>query len=84
MKLIKMHVEDAWAKIWFGILIWKGKSITSISAHEHLTFVKHIYVDMNADVITVRPMFAQQEWVGLVGAAEVGPSNYSSRIYSLF
>jgi hypothetical protein len=51
---------------------------------EHLTFVKHIYVDMNADVIAMRPRFMQQESAGLVGAAEVGPSSYSSRIYSLF
>jgi hypothetical protein len=84
MKLIKMHVGGAGAKIWFGVLIWKCQSITSISVHEHLTFMKHIYVDVNTDVIVVRLRFAQQEWVGLVGAAEVGLSSYSSRIYSLF
>jgi hypothetical protein len=49
--------------------------------HEHLTFVKHIYVDVNGDVITVRLSFMQQE---LVGAIEVGLSSYSSRIYFLF
>jgi hypothetical protein len=42
--------------------------------HEHLTFVKHIYVDVNGDVITVRLSFMQQE---LVGAIEVGLSSYS-------
>jgi hypothetical protein len=45
MKLIKMHVGGTWAKIWFGILVCKGKSITSINAHDNLTFVKHIYAD---------------------------------------
>jgi hypothetical protein len=48
--------------------------------HEHLTFVKHIYVDVNGDVIAVRLSFMQQE---LVGVAEVGPSSYSSQIYFL-
>jgi hypothetical protein len=84
MKLIKMHIGGTGAKIWFGVLVSKGKSITSINAHEHLTFVKQIYVDVNSNVIVVRPRFTQQEWAGLVGAAEVGPSSYSSRIYSLF
>jgi hypothetical protein len=45
-------------------LIWRTlerQSITSISVHEHLTFMKHIYVDMNDDVIVVRLRFAQQE-----------------------
>jgi hypothetical protein len=84
MKLIKMHIGGIGAKIWFGVLIRKGKSITSISVLEHLTFVKHIYVDMNVDVIAMRPRFMHQESAGLVGAAEVGPSSYSSRIYSLF
>jgi hypothetical protein len=79
-----MHVAGTGAKMWFGVLICKGKSITSISADEHLTFMKHIYIDMNTDVITVRPRFMQQEWAELVGAAEVGPSSYSSCIYSLF
>jgi hypothetical protein len=79
-----MHVAGTGVKMWFSVLVCKGKSITSISAHEHLTFVKHIYVDMNVDVITVRLKFVQQEWAGLVGAAEVGPSSYISRIYSLF
>jgi hypothetical protein len=46
--------------------------------------MKHIYVDVNADVIAVTPRFVQQEWAGLVGAAKVGPSSYNSRIYSLF
>jgi hypothetical protein len=49
--------------------------------HEPLTFMKHIYVDVNGDVIVVRLSFVQQE---LVGAAEVGPSSYSSQIYFLF
>jgi hypothetical protein len=48
--------------------------------HEHLTFMKHIYIDVNSDVITARLSFVQQE---LVGAAEVGPSSYSSQIYFL-
>jgi hypothetical protein len=74
MKLIRMHVGGVGAKMWFGILIWKDKSITSTSMHEHLTFVKHIYVDVNGDVITVRLSFMQQE---LVGAIEVGLSSYS-------
>jgi hypothetical protein len=29
--------------------------------HEHMTFMKHIYIDVNADLITVRLRFAQQE-----------------------
>jgi ribonuclease HI len=45
--------------IW--VLVWKGKSITSISAYENMTFVKHIYVDVNADVIAVRLRFVQQD-----------------------
>jgi hypothetical protein len=49
--------------------------------HEHLTFVKHIYVDVNSDVIAVRLRFELQE---LVGAAKVGLSSYSSQIYFLF
>jgi hypothetical protein len=67
--------------MWFGVLVCKDKSITSISVHEHLTFVKHIYKDVNDDVITVRLSFVQQE---LVGVAEVGPSSYNSQIYFLF
>jgi hypothetical protein len=46
--------------------------------------MKYIYVDVNIDVITVMSRFVQQEWAGLVEAAEVGPSSYSSHIYSLF
>jgi hypothetical protein len=44
-------------------LIWHNrvKRHTSIRVHEHLTFMKHIYVDVNADVITVGPRFTQQE-----------------------
>jgi hypothetical protein len=61
MKLIKMHVGGTGAKILFGILICKGKSLTSISAHDNLTFVKHIYVDMNADVIAMRLRFVLQD-----------------------
>jgi hypothetical protein len=49
--------------------------------HEHLTFVKHIYVDVNGDMIVVRLSFMLQE---LVGATEVGSSSYSSQIYYLF
>jgi hypothetical protein len=49
--------------------------------HEHLTFMKHIYVDVNSDVIAVRLSFVQQE---LVGVAKVGLSSYSSQIYFLF
>jgi hypothetical protein len=81
MKLIRMHVGGAGAKMWFGVLVSKGKSITSISVHEHLTFVKHIYIDVNNDVIAMRLSFVQKE---LVGAAEVGPSSYNSRIYFMF
>jgi hypothetical protein len=29
--------------------------------HENLTFVKHIYVDVNVNVITVRLRFMQQD-----------------------
>jgi hypothetical protein len=77
-----LHKKIYPCKKWvLHVLIWKGMSITSISMHEHLTFVKHIYVDVNADVMAARPRFMQQEWAGLVGAAEVG---LSSRIYSLF
>jgi hypothetical protein len=49
--------------------------------HEYLAFVKHIYVDVNSDVIAMRLSFVQQE---LVGAVEVGPSSYSSRMYFRF
>jgi hypothetical protein len=46
-------------------LIWhtrvKRQEYTSIRVHEHLTFMKHIYIDVNADVITVGPRFTQQE-----------------------
>jgi hypothetical protein len=45
--------------IW--VLVWKGKSITSINAFENMTFVKHIYVDVNADVIAVRLRFMPQD-----------------------
>jgi hypothetical protein len=58
-KLIRMHVGAAGANMWFSVLVWKAKSITSISVHEHLTFVKHIYVDLNNDVIAVRLSFMQ-------------------------
>jgi hypothetical protein len=75
MKLFKMHIGDAGAKIWFGVLIWKGKSLTSISMHDNLTFMKHIYVDVNTDVIIVRLRFMQQDWAGLVGVAGVGQSS---------
>jgi hypothetical protein len=61
MKLIKMHIEDAGAKILFGVLVWKGKSLTSISMHDNLTFMKHIYVDVNTDVIIMRLRFMQQD-----------------------
>jgi hypothetical protein len=61
MKLIKMHIKDAGAKILFGVLVWKGKSLTSISMHDNLTFMKHIYVDVNTDVIIVRLRFMQQD-----------------------
>jgi hypothetical protein len=40
--------------------ICKGNSTTSTSMHINLTFVKHIYVDMNVEVIVVRPRFMQQ------------------------
>jgi hypothetical protein len=29
--------------------------------HGNLTFMKHIYIDVNVDVITMRPRFVQQE-----------------------
>jgi hypothetical protein len=79
-----MHVGDTRAKMWFDVLIFKGKNITSISVHEHLTFMNHIYVDVNTDMIVMMLRFVQQDWVELVGAAEVGPSSYSSRICYLF
>jgi hypothetical protein len=60
-KLNKMHVGGTWVKILFDVLIYKGKSITSISAHDNLTFVKHIYVDLNTNVIVVRLRFMQQD-----------------------
>jgi hypothetical protein len=75
-----MHVGGTRAKMWFGVLICKGKS-TSISAHEHLTFMKHIYIDVNDVVIVMRLSFMLKE---LVGATEVGPSSYSSQIYFMF
>jgi hypothetical protein len=62
MKLNAMYVGGIGARIWFGVLICKGKSTTSISTHDNLTFVKHIYVDVNIDVIVVRLRFMQQEW----------------------
>jgi hypothetical protein len=34
---------------------------TSISAHENLTFVKHMYVDVNVEVTIVRLRFVQQD-----------------------
>jgi hypothetical protein len=83
-KLIRMHVRGIGVKMWFGVLIVKSNNTTPISMHEYLTFVKHIYVDVNADVITVRVRFMQQDWAGLVGASKVGTISYSSRIYSLF
>jgi hypothetical protein len=49
--------------------------------HEHLTFVKHVYVNVNGDAIVMRLSFVLEEPVGV---AEVGPSSYSSRIYYLF
>jgi hypothetical protein len=33
-----------------------------MSVHDNLMFMKHIYVDMNIDVIIVRLRFVQQEW----------------------
>jgi hypothetical protein len=42
--------------------------------HDNLTFVKHNYVDMNIDVIIMRPRFVQQDRAGQVGAAVVGQS----------
>jgi hypothetical protein len=74
MKLIQMHVGGIGAKIWFGVLVWKGKNISSIHVHDNLTFMKHIYVDVNADVIIVMPRFMEQDWVGWVAAAGVGQS----------
>jgi hypothetical protein len=32
-----------------------------MSVHDNLMFMKHIYVDMNIDVIIVRLRFVQQE-----------------------
>jgi hypothetical protein len=57
MKLNKMNVRGAGVKIWFDVLVYKGKNITSICAHDNLTFMKHIYVDVNVDVISVRARF---------------------------
>jgi hypothetical protein len=74
MKLIKMHVGATGAKFWFVILVYKGKSLTSISTRDNLAFVKHIYVDVKTDGITVRLRFMQQDWAGRVGAAGVGQS----------
>jgi hypothetical protein len=46
-------------------LIWhtrmQREERTSISVHGNLTFVKHSYVYVNVDMITVRPRFMQQE-----------------------
>jgi hypothetical protein len=61
MKLSAMHVGGIGVRICFGILVYKGKSTSSISAHSNLTFVKHIYVDVKVDVIIMRPRFVQQE-----------------------
>jgi hypothetical protein len=58
MKLNAMYVGGTWVRIWFGVLVCKAKSTTSISVHDNLTFVKYMYVD----VIAVRPRFVQQEW----------------------
>jgi hypothetical protein len=57
MELNAMHVRGTGERIWFDVLVCKGKSTTSISVHDNLTFVKHIYVD----VIAVRPRFMQRE-----------------------
>jgi hypothetical protein len=84
MKMIKMHVGSARAKIWFGVRVCKGKSITSISAQYNLTSIKNINVDVNIDVIVVMPKFMQQDWAEMVGEAGVGQSSYSSRVYFLF
>jgi hypothetical protein len=62
MKLNALHVGDIGARIWLGVLVCNGKSTTSISVHDNLTFMKHIYVDVNVDVMPMRPRFMQQEW----------------------
>jgi hypothetical protein len=67
-KWIVMHVRDTGMNIWFGIIIWKWKRGTSIFVHDNLTFMNHIYVDVNADVIDVRPTFVLQGWGVGVGA----------------
>jgi hypothetical protein len=44
-------------------LIWhthmQRKSTTSINMHGNLTFMKHIYIDVNIVVIVVRQRFVQ-------------------------
>jgi hypothetical protein len=80
MKLISMPIGGAGAKIWFGVRIYKGKSIISINVQDNLTSMNHIYVDVNIDVIIVRPRFMQQDWATMVGEEGVGQSSYSSRI----
>jgi hypothetical protein len=67
-KWIAMHVRGTSIKIWFGVIICKWKRGTSIFVHDSLTFLKHIYVEVNAYVITMRPRFMLQGWeVGAVG-----------------
>jgi hypothetical protein len=34
----------------------------NLNRHDNLTFMKHIYVDVNIDVITVRSKFVLQDW----------------------
>jgi hypothetical protein len=61
MKLNAMHVGSTGVRIWFGVLTCKGKNTTSISVHDNLTFVKHIYIYVNVDVIVMRQILVQQE-----------------------
>jgi hypothetical protein len=56
-----MHVGSTGVRIWFGVLTCKGKNTTSISVHDNLTFVKHIYIYVNVDVIVMRQILVQQE-----------------------
>jgi hypothetical protein len=61
-KLNARHVEGIGVRIWFGVLVCKGNSTTSISIEGNLTSVKHIYVYVNVDAIVMWPRFVQQEW----------------------
>jgi hypothetical protein len=79
-----MRVGGTWTKIWFGVRVCKGKTITSISVQDNLTSMKHIYIDVNIDVIIMRLRFVQRDWAAIVGEVGVGQSSYSSRIYFLF